>query len=334
MNTQEINQLISNSNFNNVITVIDNFVFVNLDWLTNRNYQNQGINELLYSVGQYRDHVFVFLIRDGVNCQLTGLEYVIRTIITNMNLDQDTCFVYSYQNLEIENTTFIELDVIQMWCSNIQQVINLSMSKPHYCGKKFAGLFGRHDMYRLKFFRHLYQNYKNESVLSYNATSAVWNHRFTQDFDDDKKWHELNCPVLLDFEQSSGWVPFQNSLENMHKHYHTYFIEIVCETDFYYNKFFTEKTLKNFHLGKPFLLFAGPGSLDYLKFRGFETFSEHINEEYDTINCPRARYNTIIQEIDRLAQLSNFDLQTILHKLQPIFDHNRRRFMELASGRK
>jgi hypothetical protein len=334
MNMQQINQLISNSNFDNVITVINNLVFVNLDWLTNRDYQNQGVSELLYSVGQYRNHIFVFLIRDGVNVKLTGLEHVIKTVITNMNLNLDSCFIYSYQDLEIENSTFIEVDAIQMWCSNVAQIINLPIARPELCGKKFAALFGRHDMYRLKFFRHLYENYKNDSILSYNSTRAAWNYRFTTEFDDDKKWHDLNCPVLLDFEKSSGWVPFQNSLSNIHKHYHTYFAEIVCETDFYSNRFFTEKTLKNFHLGKPFLLFAGSGSLDYLKSRGFQTFGSYINEEYDTIDCPRSRYLAIIQEIDRLAKKSKFDLQTILYNLQPVFEHNKQRFRELAFDKK
>jgi hypothetical protein len=334
MNTQEINHLISNLTFNGVLTVINKTVFVNLDWLTSRDYQSQGINELLYCIGQYQKHTIVFLIRDGVNCPLTGLEQVIKTIINNLKLDCNTCYIYSYHDLEIDNATFIELDVVQMWCFNVAQIINLPISRPALCDKKFAALFGRHDVYRLKFFRHLHENYKNDSLLSYNATAASWNHRFAPEFNDDKKWYDLNCPVLLDFEKSSGWVPFQDSLSNIHKHYHTYFAEIVCETDLYSNKFFTEKTLKNFHLGKPFLLFAGSGSLDYLKSKGFQTFGSFINEDYDSINCPRSRYLAIIQEIDRLAKISKFDLQTILHKLEPVLIHNRQRFRELASGKK
>ena len=333
MNTQEINQLISNSNFDSVLVVIDKYVFVNLDWLTNRGYQSQGVNELIFLAGQYTDCTFVFLIRDGVNCRLTGLEYVIKTIINNLKLTSDTCYIYGYDDLEIPNSTFIELDAIQMWCHNINQIINVPMSNP-FCGKKFAGLFGRHDLYRFKFFRHLYDNYKQDSILSYNATKAVWNYRFAETyFDDDQQWYEKNCPVLLDFEKASGWVPFQDSLANISKHYHTYFVEIVCETDIYSNKFFTEKSLKNFHLGKPFLLFSGPGSLEYLKSRGFLTFEPYINEHYDTINCPYIRHQAIINEIDRLAQLSIFELQTMLHQLAPIFEHNRIRFRNLLLGR-
>ena len=121
MNMHQINQLISNFKFDESLTVIDNYVFVNLDWLTNRDYQSQGVNEIIFSAGQYPDSIFVFLIRDGVNCQLTGLGFVIETIVKNLQLNSETCYIYGYDDLKIPNTTFIELDVVQMWCSLIYQ---------------------------------------------------------------------------------------------------------------------------------------------------------------------------------------------------------------------
>lgn len=307
-------------------------VFVNLDWLTNRDYQSQGINELIFSAGRYTNHVFVFLIRDGVNCKFTGLNFAIESIVKNLNLDQHTCFVYSYEDLRVKNTTFIELDAVQMWCSNVSQSADLPLSHAR-CTKKFAGLFGRHDLYRLKIFRHLYENYQHDSVLSYNSTLANWNSRFAADFDDDRQWYEKHCPVLLDFESPRGWVPFQDSLSTIGQHYNNYFVEIVCETDTYSNRFFTEKSLKNFYLGKPFLLFAGAGSLQYLREKGFVTFDQCIDEIYDTIEDPYARHCAIIKEIDRLAQFSIPDLQLMLEKMAPIFEHNRNRFKELAFGK-
>lgn len=332
MNTHQIKQLISISKFDNPLTVVDDVVFVNLDCLTNREYQNQGINELLFLTGKYTNHNFVFLIRDGVNCKFTGLIFLIRSIVQNLNLDQDTCFVYSYDDLNIENTTFIELDVVQMWCGNIGRQLDLPLSHSR-CTKKFAGLYGRHDLYRLKMFRHLHENYSHDSVLSYNANVPVWNHRFAAEFDNDQQWYEKNGPVLLDFDRPSGWVPFQHSLENISKHYTSYFLEVVSETDIYSNRFFTEKSLKNFYLGKPFLLFSGTRSLQYLRSKGFRTFDSCINEDYDTIDNPYARYCAIIKEIDRLAQFSIAELQQLLDQLAPIFEHNRQRFEQIASGK-
>lgn len=333
MNMLRINQLISNSIFDQSINVIDDVVFVNLDWLTNRDYQSQGINEILFSVGQYTNNIFVFLIRDGVNCRLTGLDNLIKTIIKNLNLNKDTCYIYSYENLQIENTTFIELDVVQMWCSNVNKVVNDLPLSHSSCCKKFAGLFGRHDLYRLKIARHLHDNYKQDSILSYNSTFSTWNHRFASMFVEDKTWYESVGPILLDFDKPSNWVPFQNSLQNISRHYNNYFVEIVCETDPHSNRFFTEKSLKNFYLGKPFLLFSGAGSLQYLKQRGFLTFDSWIDESYDLIQCPHRRLQVLLAEIDRLAALSIDEMQSILSQMQPLFVKNRQRFDQLASGK-
>ena len=44
------------------------------------------------------------------------------------------------------------------------------------------------------------------------------------------------------------------------------------------------------------MLAATPGSLQYLKQYGFETFHGLIDESYDTILDPRERLKTIVQD--------------------------------------
>jgi len=328
MNTQEINQLISNSKFDSVLVVIDKYVFVNLDWLTNRDYQSQGTNELIFSAGQYTNYTFVFLIRDGVNCRLTGLSAAVETIIKNLGLTQDTCYIYGYDDLGIPNSTFVELDVVQMWCSLIYQELKDYQHTPNGFTKKFAALFGRHDLYRLKITRHLHENYYNDCVLGYNSKIATWNTRMESCFSEDKKWYTEHCPILLDFDGDEGWVPYQKSLQEIKKHVASYFIEIVCETDTYSNKFFTEKTLKNFYLRKPFILFAGAGSLQNLHSKGFCTFGSVIDESYDGIECPNRRLRAVITEIDRLSNLTYNEINHMSLQLDKVFEHNRKKFLE------
>ena len=328
MNMQEINQLISNLKFDESLTVIENCVFVNLDWLTNRDYQSQGVNEIIFSAGQYPGNIFVFLIRDGVNCRLTGLSFVIETIVKNLELNSETCYIYGYEDLKIPNTTFIELDVVQMWCSLIYQQLKNYQNIHVSCNKKFAALFGRHDLYRLKITRYLYENYHNQSILSYNSKFGTWNQRFESRFNDDKTWHQKNCPILLDFDGSSGWVPYQQSLQKITNHVDDYFLEIVCETDVYSNKFFTEKSLKNFFLQKPFILMSGQYSLQELHNRGFKTFSPWIDESYDNIVCPNKRLQAIFTEIDRLADLSIAKVNQLHNEMLPTFEHNWQNFLK------
>lgn len=331
MNTQEIKNLISKFNDgNSVITKLDSIVIVNLDWLTSRDYQAQGINEFLYTIGQYKNLIIVFLIRDGVNCWLTGLKSVIEKVVTDLELTSDSCFIYGYNDLQIANTTYIKMDVVQMWISQVYKNIqNLPLSTATF-DKKFAALFGRHDMFRLKISKQLHEKYKQYSTLSYMSDKAWWNPRFCELFENDKKWHNLNCPILLDFDQPTGWVPYQKSLEHIDKHYQTYFIEIVAETDPHTNKFFTEKTVKNFYLGKPFILWSGPDSLETLKELGFKTFSPWINESYDRISNTYDRFNAILIEIDRIASLPIANLQQMHAEMEQIFAHNRENFLKFV----
>lgn len=330
MNTQKINQLISSSTFDNAFTVLDNFVFINLDWLTNRDYQSQGVNELIYISGQYKDYIFVFLIRDGVNCRITGLDYIIRTIVTNLNLTENTCYIYGYDDLEIANTTYIKLDVVQMWCSLIyKQLHDYTLDDVKFT-KKFAALFGRHDLYRLKIFKYLKENYNSDSILSYNSNKAHWNQRFGDQFAQDQTWYHANCPCTLDFTDCAGWVPYQHSLEKIVNHAADYFIEIACETDIYSNKFFTEKSLKNFYLGKPFILMSGQHSLDQLHSHGFQTFSPWIDESYDKIACPKSRLDAILIEIDKIANYSFETISQIHAEMMPTFEHNRKNFLKFV----
>lgn len=330
MNTHQFNQLISNSSFDGALTVVENYVFVNLDWLTNRDYQSQAVNELVYLAAHYTNHTFIFLVRDGVNCQLTGLSVIIESIIKNLNLTQDTCYIYSYEDLKIPNSTFIELDVIQMWCSLVYKELETYQFQVGQFSKKFAALFGRHDLYRLKIAKHLHQNHHADSLLSYNSKIAAWHPRLSSYFSDDVDWYTKNCPIKLDFNGTEGWVPYQRSLEEIKKHCGTYFLEIVSETDIHSNKFFTEKTLKNFYLKKPFILMSGQFSLWELHDRGFRTFSPWIDESYNDIACPNKRLHAILEEIDRLSALSLSDMDQMYADMLPVFEHNQQNFLKIC----
>jgi hypothetical protein len=166
--------------------------------------------------------------------------------------------------------------------------------------------------------------------LSYNSKIGRWNHRFESWFEDDKTWYNINCPILLDFDGTEGWVPYQKSLEQITKHCNSYFLEIVAETDPYSNRFFTEKSLKNFYLQKPFVLMSGKHSLEQLQKKGFKTFAPWINESYDTIDCPNKRLHTIFKEIDRLSAISIEDLNSMYLEMTPVFEHNRQNFLKIC----
>jgi hypothetical protein len=203
-----------------VYTLLDNILFVNLDFLTNRNYQFEGINEFQYTIEEIgKDKIIVFLIRDGANPYLTPMKLLIEQTIQSHNLNSNTCFVIGYYNFGIKNTTTIYSDAVDIWSHQVYQFVKNMPLADNTFNLKFAALFGRHDPFRLKICRHLYENHKDESLLSYNSFNINYNHRFANYFEEDRVWEQTHCPILLDFEQPSGWVPFQHSLDNIQKHY-------------------------------------------------------------------------------------------------------------------
>ena len=104
-------------------------------------------------------------------------------------------------------------------------------------------------------------------------------------------------------------------------------MEIVMETLFDDSRLhLTEKTLRPIACGKPFMLVATAGSLEYLRSYGFETFGDHIDESYDLETDPVARLTAVIQEMSRIAAMSSADKIVLWNQLHRIADRNRQRF--------
>ena len=77
---------------------------------------------------------------------------------------------------------------------------------------------------------------------------------------------------------------------------------LVVETSVFNKNFHpTEKTIRNFLLRKPFLVFSSQHYLKYLHRLGFKTFGNIIDESYDDIECPKQRCDAIISEAKRVC---------------------------------
>jgi hypothetical protein len=107
-----------------------------------------------------------------------------------------------------------------------------------------------------------------------------------------------------------------------------YLIEVVIESNICDSSVFTEKTMRGFYTGKPFVLFSGAYALKNLNSFGFKTFHPVINESYDTIENTEDRFNAVCKEIGRLAEIPNHELQSIFDHLLPVFEHNQNVFFE------
>jgi len=130
--------------------------------------------------------------------------------------------------------------------------------------------------------------------------------------------HEVYLPNKHDASASADYD---------NEDYATIGIEVVLETLFDDNRHhLTEKTLRPIACGRPFILAATPGSLQYLKQYGFKTFDGIIDETYDTVLDSRERLKAIVQEIKRISCLSQDQKRILWHKLYTVAEHNKRLF--------
>lgn len=101
-------------------------------------------------------------------------------------------------------------------------------------------------------------------------------------------------------------------------------ISIVLETVTDNTKIhLTEKTIRPIACGHPFMLLAGPGSLDYLRSYGFKTFSPWIDESYDFETDTVSKINMVIKEMQRISKLNPEQLSELLKNLKEITQHNK-----------
>lgn len=122
----------------------------------------------------------------------------------------------------------------------------------------------------------------------------------------------------------------------------TYF-SVVSETNFYTSiqgdsfspgRFFSEKIFKPILEKHPFVLIAPPHSLDLLRSLGYKTFNGLIDESYDIEPNDFKRMLMILDEIERLSNLSDDDLKKFLTEAKPICAYNHKHLVgkQLASG--
>lgn len=178
--------------------------------------------------------------------------------------------------------------------------------------------------YRLKFVD-LLLKYKLESSCltsfsEYDNHIHYTNHQFKNS---DLSINIKNIENFLssNFHCSNASADYNNT------DYATSAIEIVLETLFDDTRHhLTEKSLRPIATGKPFLLVATPGSLEYLRSYGFKTFHGLINETYDTIKDPVNRLTAIIQEMKRIQELPHNIKKELWRELHSIAAYNKKHF--------
>ena len=142
----------------------------------------------------------------------------------------------------------------------------------------------------------------------------------------------VNKELLVQFDRVEDLLPpnthdSNSSADYNNLDYKKSGLEIVLETLFDDTRWhLTEKTLRPIACGRPFILMATPGSLEYLRSYGFETFSDCIDETYDTIQNSSDRLRAVIAEMTRIAAMSDPAKKLLWKKLYKISRKNQQLF--------
>jgi hypothetical protein len=93
----------------------------------------------------------------------------------------------------------------------------------------------------------------------------------------------------------------------------------------------TEKTVKGLAAEIPFIVFGNQGTLASLRALGFRTFAPLIDESYDSVEDPVARFKAAYAETRRLAAMPLETLVGLRQVLLPVLQHNRSTLLGIAA---
>lgn len=123
-------------------------------------------------------------------------------------------------------------------------------------------------------------------------------------------------PLILDQTPDSFNTTTVN--KNILNHYCSTYFSIVSETNVTH-RFVTEKTYKPIANLHPFLVLSAPGTLQLLRQKGYQTFSELFNESYDLEENHVKRILMVINEVEKFTNFSKEEkslrFQSVTEKL-------------------
>ena len=303
------------------LMVYDEVVVINFDCLYDREGYIRAGDQLIYMAHKLgKDKRFLFLSEDGAMVELSNAIEIIKNIRDCFKLTENTCTVICRESLTIPNVTVVNREAIPYWRTVCRKHIkHIGIPTPPF-SKKFAVWFNRGTFYRLDIVKHLVENHKEQSYISYQEPGVLVDRKMTEYFTEQIDWANANTPIVYDTLWPNREVDITKVLD---KPYDDYFVEIVAETDIRSTAWITEKTVKNLCIGKPFILVGAPGSLEKIRSLGYETFSPWIDETYDTIVNAYDRIEAIKKEIDRL---STVDVNALHDNILPMLERNRKSY--------
>lgn len=97
----------------------------------------------------------------------------------------------------------------------------------------------------------------------------------------------------------------------------------ILEEQHCFGIFPTEKTFKPMKMMQPFIVVTAPHFLEFLREKGYKTFSPYIDETYDTIEDDESRLLAIMDEVERLMKMTKPEIRQWIKDLTPVLHYNK-----------
>lgn len=206
---------------------------------------------------------------------------------------------------------------------------------------KHFGLFvGRSNWLRLWLGSYLHKYHLDKTKLTFHYNSTLDFHQDHLGLDDLVKFNTdlvndldplqliTKCPII---DQAVDSYPILTPAHfNISKIYHTFFLEVVCETYSRGNSFYpTEKIWRPIINRTPFIVQGPKDYIKNLRRLGFKTFSNWFDESH-TLDEYNYQPMGICATLDRLATYSTSELEGIYIDMADTLEHNYQVMMSLT----
>lgn len=270
---------------------------------------------------------------EGPCCEQLGLYRILDRICETFGFDKSKITIVTYNQLEQHD--HYQIDIKRNYYQDIDYVPE-DIATGLKSDAKHIGLFiGRSNYVRLWFLGWLDPN---KSLITSHIDRNDDFHKANIGLDDMIKWgattKDLHSAINviekspLKMDEIDSYPILVPAHLNLLKIYDQFFTELVCETFFSGQTFYTTEKIFRPILGlKPFIIHASPGYLRELKKLGYLTFDHWWSEEYDNYGEQLRIYK--IQEI--ITEIMSWDqnkLQQVYQEMMPVLEHNRKHYFE------
>ncbi len=248
-------------------------------------------------------------------------------VIASANIDNTSEYKTIYTNFWERQVKHENLDYL-----NGLGAISIAEKQPR--NKKFICLNRRPHAGRFAALTKLYP-YKDQGYLSFGKSGQMYKGYF----EEQEAGFGRMCPdVYQEYEQLNlrSKIPLQindridaekeNPVQDWaQEKFYDSFLHICPETFQYYREgriFFSEKIWKPIMFMQPFVLVGEPYQLKALHQMGYKTFSDYLDESYDTITNNQERLTTALRSAIQYFDRPIDELHKDLENMQYLLTHN------------